>query len=61
MLAAKTFYLLFYSSLSCLFPYLPLWFKRHAGLGERQLGILAALRPWVSFPAGALPRPPAFA
>jgi MFS family permease len=54
MLASfKFFYLLYFASASCLQPFLPLIFRR-AGLSEQHVGTIAALRPWVGLPCGAL-------
>ena len=49
----QLFYLLYFASISCIFPFLPLYFRRR-GLNETQIGLLAALRPWLSLPAGAI-------
>lgn len=46
-------YFSYFSALSCLFPFLNLYF-RNLGLGERHIGLLGAARPLVSLPAGAL-------
>lgn len=53
MLAAKLFYLFYFGCLSLILPYLPLYYRRR-GLQEQQIGLVAALRPWLSLPAGAL-------
>jgi MFS family permease len=50
----KLWYLAFFSASSCLYPFLNLIFRRHAGLTEAQLGTLGALRPWLGLPAGAI-------
>ena len=55
MLSLQLWYLCHFAALSTLFPFVNLFFRR-LGLAERQIGLLTALRPWVSFPAGkALP------
>lgn len=47
------FYFCFFAQHSTLFPYQPLYFRR-LGLSEQQIGLIAALRPWVSFPSGKI-------
>ncbi len=49
----QLWYLSYFSALSCLFPYLNLSFRR-LGLTERSIGILGAVRPFISLPAGSL-------
>ena len=51
MLSLKLWYLFFFASASCLYPFLNLIFRR-TGLTESQVGTIAALRPWVSFSFG---------
>ena len=53
MLVLKLWYLFYFASASCLQPFLPLIFRR-AGLSEQHVGTIAALRPWVGLPCGAL-------
>ncbi|PRW44509.1 major facilitator superfamily [Chlorella sorokiniana] len=53
MRVAKAWYLLYFSALSCLFPFLNLFFRR-LGYSAKQIGIIGCLRPLVSFPAGSL-------
>ncbi|KAL4428408.1 hypothetical protein ABPG75_002497 [Micractinium tetrahymenae] len=53
MRATKAWYLAYFASLSCIFPFLNLFFRR-LGLGERAIGALGAARPLISLPAGAL-------
>ena len=48
----QIWYCAYFSSLSALFPFIPLFFRLR-GLDERQIGVVAALRPWLSLPAGA--------
>lgn len=52
MLALKLWYLFYFAASSCLYPYFNLFFRR-AGLSEQQVGIVAALRPWIGLPSGA--------
>lgn len=52
MLVFKLWYLLFFAAGSSLNPFLNVIFRR-AGLSERQIGAVAALRPWVGLPSGA--------
>lgn len=44
---------MYFAALSCLFPFLNLSFRR-LGLSERSIGILGAVRPFISLPAGSL-------
>ena len=53
MLVLKLWYLLYFASSSCLQPFLPLIFRR-AGLDPQHVGTIAALRPWVGLPCGAV-------
>jgi MFS_1 like family len=53
MLIFKLWYLTYFASASCLHPFLPLIFRR-AGLSEQHVGTIAALRPWVGLPCGAI-------
>lgn len=53
MLILKLWYLLYFASASCLNPFLNLVFRR-SGLSEQQVGTIAALRPWVGLPCGAV-------
>lgn len=46
------YYFFYFGAGVCLLPYVNLLvFQEAAGLGPRQIGALAALRPWVSAPA----------
>jgi len=49
----QLWYLSYFAALSCLFPFLNLYFRR-LGLGEQQIGVLGAARPLISMPAGSL-------
>ncbi|KAI3428509.1 hypothetical protein D9Q98_007333 [Chlorella vulgaris] len=53
MRVAKAWYLLYFASLSCLFPFINLLFRR-LGMSERRVGVLGAVRPFVGLPAGWL-------
>ncbi|KAL4546901.1 hypothetical protein Ndes2526B_g07705 [Nannochloris sp. 'desiccata'] len=53
MLVLKLWYLFYFASASCLQPFLPLIFRR-AGLDPQHVGTIAALRPWVGLPCGAV-------
>ena len=49
--AATWFYLLYFSAIVSIGPFLNVHFAR-IGLTNAQLGVLSALRPWLSAPAG---------
>ena len=49
----QAWYFAYFASLSCLFPYFNLLFRR-LGLAERQIGLIGAARPFISLPAGSL-------
>jgi hypothetical protein len=42
-----------FAALACIFPFLNLFFRR-LGLDEQRIGLLGAVRPFVSMPAGSL-------
>ena len=50
----QLWYLLYFASLSCIFPFLNLWLQRVGGLNPAQIGAIGCARPLASFPAGAL-------
>lgn len=52
-LHVQAWYLLYFASLSCLFPFINLLFRR-LGMSERRVGVLGAVRPFVGLPAGWL-------
>lgn len=39
---------------SLIIPFLPLYYSRNLGFTPSQIGLLAALRPWISAPAGSI-------
>mmetsp|Transcript_24959 Transcript_24959/g.69611 ORF Transcript_24959/g.69611 Transcript_24959/m.69611 type:complete len:110 (-) Transcript_24959:683-1012(-) len=43
----QAYYFLQFSGLACVLPFLNLMFRR-AGLSEAMIGVIAAVRPWVS-------------
>jgi MFS transporter, PPP family, 3-phenylpropionic acid transporter len=53
MLREKLFYLAYFSSQVAVGPFLPVFYYTR-GLSSRQIGLLAAARPWVSAPASFL-------
>jgi hypothetical protein len=53
MLLIKAWFLSYFSGLVFLSPYQNLYFK-HVGLGDAQIGVLALIRTWTTFPASFL-------
>ncbi|KAK9817419.1 hypothetical protein WJX74_008676 [Apatococcus lobatus] len=47
MLAAKAWYFIYFGSGAFAYPFLNVWYRRR-GFTEQQIGLLSALRPWVS-------------
>jgi sugar phosphate permease len=43
----QVWYFFYFTSLVCIWPYINIYFRQN-GLSNVQIGILAALRPWVS-------------
>jgi len=39
---------------SFIIPFLPLYYSRNLGFTPSQIGLLAALKPWISAPAGSI-------
>ena len=52
-LPPQVWFLTYFAALSAISPYLPLY-SRRLGLTEQQIGVVGALRPWVSFPTASL-------
>ena len=48
---SQLWYLLSFSSVACVYPYLPVFFRR-IGFNESQIGYLNAIRPLVRAPSG---------
>lgn len=46
----------YYSGLVCIAPYMNVYYKR-LHISERQIGVLAALSPWVNASSGIMLRP----
>ncbi|GBG00109.1 hypothetical protein Rsub_12850 [Raphidocelis subcapitata] len=51
---AKAWYFFFFAAGVCLQPYINVVVFRAGGMSEQQIGVLSALRPWVSAPAAFL-------
>lgn len=49
----QCWYAAYFAALACVFPFLNLFFRR-LGLDEQRIGLLGAVRPFVSMPAGSL-------
>lgn len=52
--AAASWYGLSQGLQSFINPFLPLYYSRNLGFTPSQIGVLAALRPWISAPAGSI-------
>ena len=52
--AAATWYGLGQGIQAFIIPFLPIYYSRSLGFTPSQIGLLAALRPWISAPAGSI-------
>ncbi|KAK9820614.1 hypothetical protein WJX72_012297 [[Myrmecia] bisecta] len=51
--AAKVWNTAYYSGMVCITPYLNVYYRR-LGLSEKQIGVFAAVSPWVAAPSGSM-------